>query len=177
MDDQKCIKGCIRQDRQAQKLLYDRYAPLLYAQCIRLVREDDLAKDALQETFIKIFTHLSQYRGDSPLIHWMRRICTHTAIKVIRKYRKIQFVEEIEPHEAYNQTSQNDFLEDLDAEYILEELTRLPHGYQLVFNLYEIEGYSHKEIAELLDIDAGTSRSQLFKAKKMLQHSLNKVRH
>lgn len=173
MDDKELIKLCIKGKNHAQKHLYDHFAPKLFAQCLRYAKDHPEACDLLQESFIAIFKNLDAFRFESPLIHWMRRITSNASIRFISKNRKLQFESDINETQANNLSDQNKWLEDEDAAYILDMLNDLPEGYRLVFNLHVIEGFAHTEIADMLGIDAGTSRSQLYKAKMQLKKRIN----
>lgn len=173
MDEREIIRQCIKGESRAQKDLYDHFAPLLFAQCLRYARDHPEACDILQESFLSIFKYLHSYRYESPLLHWMRRITSNTAIRYIKKTRRLKFEEDLFASLEDQFPEANQVFEAEDAAYIFEMLNHLPEGYQLVFNLFEIEGFSHIEIADMLNIDPGTSRSQLFKAKKQLKNSIN----
>lgn len=176
IDDNELIKSCLAGSEEAYKTLYDRYAPKLYAQCVRMTHRASVAQDALQESFINIFNHLDQYRGDRPVMHWMRRITTTTTIRYLKRMNAFTWAEIDDPASLRNGNEPVEFqLEDIS--YILDLIKTLPLGYSTIFNLFEIEGYNHKEIAEILDIDEGTSRSQLYKAKRALQRKLQGVKN
>lgn len=176
IDDNELIQSCLAGREDAYKTLYDRYSPKLYAQCMRMTHRESVAQDALQESFINIFNHLDQFRGERPLLHWMRRITTTTSIRVLKRMDTFSFTS---IDDVIIQGEDNDLVEFQleDISYILNLVQTLPLGYSTIFNLFEIEGYSHKEIAEMLEIDEGTSRSQLYKAKRTLQRKLQGLRN
>ena len=156
-------------DRKAQRSLYDRYAPLMLSVCRRYVGSSQ-AEDALQESFIRIFRYLVQYRHEGSFEGWLRRICVNTCIRMIQQSRRL--VVEYSADNLPDLPVNADALNDLQAEELLRLVDRLPDGYKTVFNLNIIEGYSHKEIGEMLGIGESSSRSQLTKARKYMQRFL-----
>lgn len=174
MDIQELIKACVEKKPMAQKQLYELFAPKMLGVCMRYMPSRDLAEDVLHDAFIKVFLNIEKYKQQAPIEAWIRRIVVNTALNNIRDHLK----------KRKNDTElDNSFLElkdesidysRLSVEDMLSALQSLPEGYRTVFNLYEIEGYSHKEIAELLNISENTSRSQLAKAKKYLTTKLLK---
>ncbi len=169
-DDKALVESCLSGREEGYKMLYDQYAPLLYAQCLRMMHTESLAEDALQESFINIFQNIHQFRGEKPLLHWMRRIVTTTSLRLLKRNHAVHFSELKEVHHSVE--DEDVYFHEDDVAYILSLIKSLPIGYRTIFNLFEIEGYSHKEISELLGIDIGTSRSQLYKAKRILQSKL-----
>lgn len=172
--DQELITGCLKGKLDYQRELFTRYSGKMLAVCHRYSRNYDDSKDILQDSFIKIFEHISDFRNSGSLEGWIRKTVVHTALNYYRKSSfknektgmdKQQSSVEIEP-DAYERLNEKD---------ILDAISSLPDGYRMVFNLYAIEGYSHKEIAEMLDIDESTSRSQLFKARNTLKVILLKT--
>lgn len=170
MEEHQLIRHCIKGHPPAQKQLYERYQSRLFGLCLRYARSEAEALDFLQEAFIKIFRDLKHFRGDGPLEAWMCRVTVNTAISKLRRKSWIQ-----EQH--YNWESipadEPDVDPDgLDAEQLIGLIRQLPEGFRAVFNLYAIEGYSHKEIAQMLDIAESTSRSQYQRARKQLQEQI-----
>ena len=169
--EKEIIKGCIRKDKKYQKLLFDQYAPILLPVCMRYSHDKQNAEDILQEGFIKIFDNLQQFRSEGSLEGWMKRIMVNTALNHYRSnlkhlyHQDVDEISEILP-------SGKDTNAELQAKDILALVQKLPSGYRTVFNMYDIEGYSHKEIAQELDITENTSKTQLLKARKMLQKFL-----
>ena len=167
-DNQSLIKKCILQDRRAQKALYDQYKDAMYTLMYRILGDTEEAGDALQESFIQVFKGLSSFRGESTIGTWIKTICVRTAYTRIRKSRA---------HVSLDQIPEGSLIDwgetPLDVEYVEQAIRMLPDGYRAIFVLIEIEGYSHKEVAELLGISAHTSRSQLSKAKKKLRALLS----
>jgi len=170
MTEQQLVDGCIREDRKCQEQLWDLYATKLLTVSIRYCQNREDAEDVLMEAFVKIFDNMSAFRGQSSLETWMRRIVVNTSINKIRSRK---FTESIDNEVLHIGYSDNAF-DAMDAKVLMGMLESLPVGYRMVFNLFAIEGYSHKEIGELLSIDEGTSRSQLAKARKSLQDMIEK---
>jgi RNA polymerase sigma factor (sigma-70 family) len=168
-DEKALIDGCLAGDNLSQRQLFDQYAGKLMTICLRYSIDQMEAEDLLMESFVKIYRFMYQYKFEGSFEGWMRRIVVNTALKKIKK-RKIQF-EEIKP-EKVTEIADPGAYNHLGEKEILSLVRQLPEGYKLVFNLFVIEGYSHEEIAELLNIQPGTSRSQLVKARKMLQQQI-----
>ena len=155
----------------AQKQLYEQYKVRLFRVCLRYGRDRSDAKDILQEGFIQIFKNIHQFKGEGDIGSWMRQVIVYTALQYLRKWKR-----------DWNHLDSNDFESvfqteaDVFHKLGLEELTRmiqqLPRGYRIVFNLFVIEGYSHKEIAEMLGVSTNTTKSQLFRAKAVLRKQL-----
>jgi RNA polymerase sigma factor (sigma-70 family) len=165
--ERELIQGCLREDRQSQQELFRRYAGVMLAVCMRYSRHEMEAEDLLQDAFIKVFDNLGQFEFKGSLEGWIRRIAVNTALK---NYSKKGFkLEQIGLDSSPELPQDPDIYSHLQEEELLRLISRLPDGYRLVFNLYAIEGYGHKEIAEMLGIQESTSRSQLVKARKMLQ--------
>ncbi len=167
--DQRLVKQCLKGDAKAQREVYERYAAQMLSVCKRYLRSVEDAEEVLSNTFIKVFKKIDQYSGEGALGAWIRRIAVNEALNFMR-YQKNLFVEmDTENHVEHSHSS---FLEELNAEHLLLLIEELPVGYRTVFNLYAIEGYTHKEIGEMLNISDNTSKSQLSKARKQLQNRL-----
>jgi RNA polymerase sigma-70 factor (ECF subfamily) len=160
------VTRCLSGDRQAQRQLYDRYKDAMYTLCYRISNDHEQAADALQEAFIGVFRGLPAYRYASTLGAWIRTIVVRTAYKKLRREVSHEPLETASGHETL------DWGVHLDAEILEKAIQSLPAGYRAVFVLIEVEGYSHKEAAELLGISVGTSKSQLYYAKRQLQQKL-----
>jgi len=147
------------------------FAPRLYGVCMRYAQDEDDAKDILQEGFIKIFDKLKQYRNKGSLEGWMRKIIVNTALERIRKESRIMLVENasIIEHDHYKYEH---ILEELGEKDLLEMIQELSPQYRMVFNLYAIEGYAHREISQMLNISEGTSKSNLSRARDLLKHKI-----
>ena len=170
MNQKELIAGCIRGDRQCQMELFRQFSGKLLAVCVRYTRHRMEAEDVLQDAFIKIFKNLEKFEGKGSFEGWMRRIVVNTALK---NYNKSSYQREKIGLEDYQESALDpDVIASLHEEEILKVVGQLPEGYKAVFNLYVIEGFSHKEIAEQLEIQESTSRSQLVKARKMLQSKI-----
>jgi len=161
------INGCLAADRRIQELLYQRFAPKMYAVCLRYAGNTDDAQDLLQEGFIKVFRNLEKFRKEGSFEGWIRRVFVNTAIEHYRRKTKLAVVSEKE--ELAIEDSSWNVLDQLAEKDIILLIQQLAPGYRSVFNMYVIEGYSHKEIGELLGISEGTSKSQLARAKGVLQ--------
>ncbi len=166
------VEGCQQNDASCQELLFKTYAPKLLTLCRRYEQSSFGAQDILQESFIAIFKNIKQYDSTKATVEtWMKKIAVNTALKVLRK-RKVRFVEMEEEYINIKEDVLVEDVEQISEEYILEVLKTLPLGYRTVFNLYVIDGVSHREIAEALSISESTSKSQLSKAKKMIRTQL-----
>lgn len=173
MDQNELIAGCIRGDRNCQVELFQRFSGKLLSVCIRYTRHRMEAEDILQDAFIKIFKNLEKFEGKGSFEGWMRRIVVNTALK---NYNKSSFQKEKIGLQDYEEGALDpDVVASLHAEELMNVVSNLPAGYKAVFNLYVIEGYSHREIAEQLEIQESTSRSQLVKARKMLQSKITQL--
>ncbi len=161
------IDGCIQGSRRMQEELYRRFAPRMYAVCLRYASNTEEAEDILQEGFIKIYKKLDSFRREGSFEGWIRRVFVNTAIEHFRRKKYLQPVTEKE--EATLEGNYLSVLDDLAERDILNLVQQLSPGYRTVFNMYVVEGYTHKEIGDLLGISEGTSKSQLSRAKAILQ--------
>ncbi len=173
MTEEQMLAGSIKHNAIAQEALYNRFSPRMLGVCYRFAKNREDAEDMLQEGFIKIFTQLHQFRGDGALEGWIRRIIVHTCINVLKKNKK--FSESVDIIHANSIHVREDMIPSImQAKQVVECIRMLPIGYRTVLNLYAIEGYSHKEIANILEIEESTSRSQYTRAKAMLEDILVK---
>ena len=173
MNQEELIAGCIRGDRQSQKELFRQYSGKFLSVCIRYTRHRMEAEDILQDGFIKIFKNLEKFEGKGSFEGWMRRIMVNTALK---NYHKSSYQKEKIGIEDYQEGALDpEVISALYEEELLAVIKELPDGYRVVFNMYVIEGYSHREIANELKIQESTSRSQLVKARKMLQLKISQI--
>ncbi len=164
------LKGCLKNKRKDQKLLYDLYSPVLYGICIRYAKNHQDAQDILQEGFIKIFENLHTYKRKGSFEGWMKRIIINTALKKYKENISHLSVELNENESEYlEQTIYNDNIEIHD---LINKVQNLPTQYRIVFNMYAIEGYSHKEIGENLGISETTSRTNYLRARNILREKL-----
>jgi len=164
------IDACIKGDRAAQKSLYDIFSKKMYVVSLRYTKSQQEAEDVLQESFIKVFKSLNSYRGDSRLDYWIKRIVINTALNSQRK--KLYMYPMVDINDVNNSAEYNKALSDFSLAELLRMIRELPTGCQTVFNLFAIEGYSHKEIAEMLEVSEGTSKSQFARARKLLQEKI-----
>ncbi len=161
------IDGCLRGDSKMQEELYKRFAPKMYAVCLRYSNNTENAQDLLQEGFIKIFRNLNRFRNEGSFEGWIRRIFVNTSIEFFRK--KTNLFSITEKDDLIVEDGSLNALDKLAEKDIIKLVQELSPGYRAVFNLYAIEGYSHKEIGNMLNISEGTSKSQLARAKGVLQ--------
>ena len=168
--EEDLIKGCINLDSTAQKQLYEKYSAKMFGICLRYVKDYSEAEDVLVTAFMKVFDRLVQYKGQGSFEGWIRRVTINEALTFLRKNRNMYLEVEIEKvdKEPEFQKLENE----LEVEDLLNMVKRLPEGYRTVFNLYAIEGYTHREIAKKLEINVNTSKSQLSRARKLLQKYL-----
>lgn len=174
MSESDLIKGCLEGDRRAQEYLYQRFSPKMYGVCLRYAGKAEDAQDILQDGFVKIFKNLHMYRGDGSFEGWIRRIFVNTAIEHYR--RQVNLYPVTENHENLLETKEISAFDSLSVKDLMKIIQQLSPGYRTVFNLYVVEGYSHKEIAEMIGISEGTSKSQLARAKGVLQNIINTKR-
>jgi len=163
------IKGCLLGNRRDQELLYRRYAAKLYAVCLQYSGNDEEARDILQEGFIKIFENLVHYKYEGSFDGWVRRIVVNTALEKYRSKHNLYRVDDIDQIPEQNAEPDNEDYAGLGARDLMEIIRELPPRYRIVFNLFAIEGYSHKEISDMMSISEGTSKSNLSRARVILQ--------
>jgi len=163
------IEGCLSGNRRDQELLYRRYAPKLYAVCLQYSGNTEEARDVLQEGYIKIFENLSRFNHDGSFEGWMRKIIVNTALERYRNKYYLNRVDGIDDIEEPEAEPENEDYAGLEAYDLLNMIMQLPPKYRMVFNLYALEGYSHKEIGNMLNISEGTSKSNLSRARNILQ--------
>jgi RNA polymerase sigma factor (sigma-70 family) len=169
--ERELIEKCLNNDSFAQESLYRRYASKMYGICLRYVRCKEEANDILQDAFVRIFRSLGNYRGDGSFEGWIRRIIVNTAINHYKA--NIRFSNDLNIEDVnVNGNIDNDAISRISTEELLKVIQKLPDGFRMVFNLYVIEGYEHKEIAEMLGVSESTSKSQLHRAKASLQKKL-----
>ncbi len=171
MTEQAIIAGCLQNDVAAQRELYNRYSPKMLSVCYRFAQSREDGEDMLQEGFIKVFTQMHTFQNKGAFEGWIRRIIVHTCINFLKKYKK--FNESVDlAYADYIQVKEETVPSIMQARQIIECIRLLPLGYRTVLNLYALEGYSHKEIGQMLDIEESTSRSQYTRAKSMLENIL-----
>lgn len=167
MDYELLLRDCLKQKQDAQRKLYEHFAPVMLGVCYRYTKNIQDAENILQDGFVKVFTHLKQYKFDGELGAWIRRIMVNTALNYLKKNRRYSYdmvFDEMPLHKVDDQ----DPAVNLDAKELSELIRQLPTGFQTVFNLHAVEGYTHVEIGALLGISDGTSRSQYSRARGLL---------
>ena len=163
MNDHQLLEACLLQDPQAQKRLYEKYCGAMYGLALRLLNDEQLAQDALQEAFIDVFKDLNAFAGRSTLGAWIRTIVVRKSLLRLKLERSFLPIDEVEESGAWAWPT---FPDDM---WLHDWICALPDGYRAVFTLVEIEGYAHREVARMLDISEGTSKSQLYHARKKLK--------
>lgn len=178
VDIKQIVEGCLRNDRRSQEAFFKMYYGKLMSVCLRYISDRDSAQEVLQDGFIKVFEKLEHFDFRGSIDGWLRRIISNTAIDAIRKAKRNPFLTENE--NDFKQVAENELEKkehlifmDLKAKVAMEEIQKLSPAYRTVFNLFVFEEYSHKEIAEILGISEGTSKSNLSKAKTNLQNRLS----
>ena len=175
MTEEAILKGCLQNDPTAQRELYNRYSPKMLSVCYRFAHNREDAEDMLQEGFIKIFSQMHTFGNRGAFEGWIRRIIVHTCINILKKNKK--FNESVDIIHATGAMVREESVPSIvQAKQIVECIRMLPIGYRTVLNLYAIEGYSHREIGMMLDIEESTSRSQYTRAKAMLEEILVRKR-
>jgi RNA polymerase sigma factor (sigma-70 family) len=164
------IKGCVSGKSEAQEALYKRYSGKLFGISLRYTKDYSSAEDVLHEGFIKIYNNISGFKGSGSFEGWMRRIIINTALERFRKNFQMYSLSDI--NEQEESFKYNHILTEIAAKDLLNLVQDLPAAYRMVFNLYAIDGYTHKEIGEILNISEGTSKSNLSRARKILQAKL-----
>ncbi len=168
--EKRLVDSCIKGERKAQKQLYTQYAGSMMVVAMRYTKSDQEAEDVLQESFIKVFDKINLFRGDSSLGSWIKRIVVNTALNSQRS--KLYMFPMVDVEEIHNALESDFSLSDFHFKELLTFIKELPAGCRAIFNLYAIEGYSHKEIAAMLDVSIGTSKSQYARARQLLQERI-----
>ena len=173
MTEEIMLQGCLDNLSIAQEALYNRFSPRMLGVCYRYARNREDAEDMLQEGFMKVYSQIRQYKGAGALEGWIRKIVVHTCINILKKNKK--FSDSVDLiHASSIQISDNNIPSMLQAKQVVECIRLLPIGYRTVLNLYAIEGFSHKEISSILEIEESTSRSQYTRARALLEEILIK---
>lgn len=170
LTEESLVKGCCRRDQRAQRKLYEKFAPVMYPLCLRYVKEISEAEDVMISGFMKAFDKIDTYTGKGSLNGWLRKIMINQALGHLRKNKTMYLEVDLDATDYLPSLSPD--MDHLEAEDLMNLVRQLPLGYRTVFNLYAIEGYSHKEIAQLLGISENTSKSQLSRARGLLQKQL-----
>lgn len=167
IEEKELIQLSIKKNRLAQKELFDKHSNDLFSIAYRIINDYDLAHDIIQESFIEVFRDLKSFNNSSPLFFWIRTIVIRKAIKTLKKNKKFEILED--------EIAVTDFNSDFTAEELDKAILKLPHSCRTIFIMIEVEGYKHKEVAELLNITEGTSKSQLNYSKKLLRGLLKEI--
>jgi len=167
------IEGCILGNPRMQRMLYEKFSPKMYALCIRYAGNTDDAQDILQDGFVKVFGNIARFKGTGSFEGWIRRIIVNTAIEHFRKKNTLQVIDEHTENQLAD--DHTNIFNLLEAKELLEIIKSMPAGYRTVFNLYAVEGYTHKEIATMMNLTEGTSKSQYARAKSWLQERIKKL--
>lgn len=174
MNELQIIAGCKEQKREAQKMLYESYARKMYSICLRYSSDASAAQDLLQDGFIKVFANIASFEDRGSFEGWLKRIFINLALENLRKKKSIihtsDDVQDIP--DVVDDSTEDDQMYKISETELLKMIQDLPRGYSTVFNLYAIEDYSHKEIADMLGISEGTSRSQYVRARQILQEKV-----
>ena len=171
-NEAQLIKKATKKHRDAQHALYELHAPKMLSVCRYYIKDVQQAEEVMLNGFFKVFTQLSSFKSEGSFEGWIRRIMIRESISFLRKKKLLEFsADDMEIYEeAYNEVNS-----ELDVEEVQQLIDKLPDGYRMVFNMYAIEGYKHSEIAEMLSITESTSKSQLFKARKLLQQQIKQL--
>jgi len=172
--DLQLIDSCIKGDRTSQKVLYDRLAPRMFPLCMRYIGDRIMAEDILQDGFITLFTRLESYKGEGSFEGWARKIFVTTALMSLRKKDALKMSEELDVVRGMKADIPSQG-QNIGYKELMKLVMELPAGFRTVFNMYAIEGYSHKEIGEMLGISETTSRTQLSRARIWLQNKIKEI--
>lgn len=168
--EEKLVNGCRQNDPRSQRDVYQLWAPRMLGICLRYVKDHNEAESVMTGGFLKVFERIRQFSGEGSFEGWMRRIMVNEALTYLRQHKNAYMM--VDAEEAGKEVSHEDAEQQLQADDLLTLICQLPDGYRTVFNLYAIEGFSHKEIAEKLEISESTSKSQLSRARKLLQQQI-----
>ncbi|OUL64403.1 RNA polymerase sigma factor [Flavobacterium sp. AJR] len=171
-EETEIIKLAVENNRQAQQQIYSRFSPKMLSVCRQYIKDIQLAEDVMITSFMKVFVNLNKFENKGSFEGWIRRIMVNECISYLRVQKKVKFIED----ENYTEESFNGIESQLSTDQIQFLIDSLPDGYKMVFNLYAIEGYKHNEIATMLGINEGTSKSQLSHARKMLQKQITTLK-
>jgi len=172
-DFKAIISDCVAGNRKAQAKLYHQFAPKMFGVCLRYAKDSTEAEDNLQEGFIRVFTNLKSFRHDGSLEGWIRRIMVNVSLEKIRKQYLLYPVEDVSVYDSVNFS--DDVIAKMSADELLQLIRELPPRYQLVFNLYVFEGMTHQEIAKEMEINEGTSKSNLARAREILKKKVHEI--
>ena len=174
MDDVTLVQECVKGNPRAQRSLFDRFAPKMLSVCLRYAKDQEQAEDILQDGFVKVFGKLNDFKNEGSLEGWIRRVMVNTALDQIRK--NLRVLGDVSTDDVSYKIESNDFIaENLIAEDLMKMVRSMPEGYKVVFNMFAIEGYSHREIAKSLGITESTSKSQYSRARAYLRERIEKM--
>ncbi len=176
LDEQEIIRRCCKNDRKAQKLLFHKFSSLLLGVCKRYSTSREEAEDILQEGFLKIYLNIQDFTGKGSFINWMKRIMINTAITHYHRNLKHQYHQDVTEIRETDVEGRDFGETEFTREELLHVIESLPDGYRMVFNLYAVEGYKHKEIAAMLEVDINTSKSQYSRAKALIRGKLEALK-
>jgi RNA polymerase sigma factor (sigma-70 family) len=172
LNDEQLVNACIAGERSAQYQLYERYSGKLFAMALRYIKDRENAQDVLQNAYIKIFENIGKFRFECPLEAWMRRIVINTALRSLKSNKEHEDINAVDFALSEASYAENMGLENLKFEQLTALIHTLPDGCRTIFNMFAIDGYKHQEIAEILGINEGTSKSQYARAKELLVRKL-----
>ena len=175
MTDEELVKACVRKSPSAQKMLFDKFCKRMMTVCARYADDTLEAQDIMQDGFIKVFNSIETYHYEGSLEGWIKRIMINTALDNYRKNKKRKYAVELDSDDVREIKVESETVEGLTSKYLMKLVQNLPEGYRIIFNMFAIEGYSHKEIAEELGISINTSKSQYARARAYLQKVLAKT--
>ncbi len=171
-NEKRLLKKALEHNRDAQRELFELYAPKMLSICRQYIRDIHFAEDVMITGFAKVFKYLENYRGEGSFEGWIRKIMVRESISFLRSQKKVEFYTETLP----SVKSEHSFTDmDLDVNDIQQLIDELPEGYRMVFLMFAVEGYKHREIAEMFEISENTSKSQLSKARKLLQQKIRQI--
>ena len=173
-EESDLIAGCTRGDRNAQRVLYERYSSVMYPVCVRYLGRED-AKDVLQDGFLTVFDKIGTYKGEGSFEGWMRKIFVNASLMHLRKADALRYSEDLSESPELGGVLEPGVLDQIGTREILDEVAQLPSGLRSVFNLFVLDGYSHAEVADLLGITEQSSRSQVSRARSLLQEKIKKL--
>ena len=173
-DEADLIAGCARGDRNAQRRLYERYSSVMYPVCVRYLGREE-AKDVLQDGFLTVFDKIGTYKGEGSFEGWMRKIFVNASLMHLRKSDVLRFSEDISDAPELGGVLDHGIMEEISTREILDQVAQLPSGLRSVFNLFVMDGYSHAEVGAILGITEQSSRSQVSRARSLLQEKIKKL--
>ncbi len=176
ISEELLIEGCIEGDRYAQKMLFENYRATMFAICMRYAKNKMEAEDVMIDGFMMIYSNMATFKKKGSFEGWMKRIMVNTAINNYRLNYKNYLVSSLDDEKHIEISDETEiYKDDLSSKILMDMIQSLPDGYRMVFNLFEIEGYSHKEIASMFNVSVSTTKTQLFYAKKALQNKIAKL--